>query len=66
MKESNFLFLKRLIMAEFPVLNPSDLDGNIFYSRKEQSWVWVSLTGSKNIGRSIAKIRSYGLNLDRR
>lgn len=66
MKQSNFLFIKGLLLKEFPGLNPSDLDGNIFYSRKEQSWVWVSLTGSKNIGRSIAKIRSYGLNLDRR
>lgn len=66
MKESNFLFIKSLLMKEFSKLNPSDLDGNIFYSRQEQSWVWVTVSGQKNIGRSIAKIRSYGLNLDRR
>ena len=66
MKQSNFLFIKRLIMCEFPGLDSRSLDGNIFYSQKEKSWVWVSLSGSKNIGRSIQKIKSYGLNLDRR
>lgn len=66
MKESNFLLIKRLILCEFPRLNPSEIDGNIYFDRHAQSWVWVTLTGSKNIGRSIAKIKSYGLNLDRR
>jgi hypothetical protein len=66
MKQSNFLFIKGLLMKEFPAIDSSSLDGNIFYSRQAQSWVWVSLFGSKNIGRSISKIRSYGLNLDRR